>query len=169
MSEEIKQIKNSTHSYPEGFSIPENYQFKSKKGLNEEIVRDISRRKGEPEWMLKKRLHGLRTFHELVLPEWGPDLSNLDLDEIHFFMKPDAEKNATSWEDVPEDIKNTFDRLGIPEAEKKALAGVGAQYESEVVYHNLKKEWEEQGVVFLDCDEAIKQYPELVKKYFMTS
>ncbi len=138
-------------------------------GINEELVRKISAFKNEPDWMLQKRLAGLELFYQLKLPDWGPSLSELDLSKIRFFLLPDAPHNATRWEDVPEDIKKTFDKLGIPEAEKKVLAGVGAQYESQVVYHNLKKEWKEQGVVFLDCDEAVQTHPELVKKYFMTS
>ncbi|MBI2140667.1 Fe-S cluster assembly protein SufB [Candidatus Woesearchaeota archaeon] len=148
---------------------PEKLRFKAEPGISEEIVREISRDKKEPDWMLKKRLEGYRAFLELEMPGWGPSLKNLDLSQIYFYMIPDAKQNATSWDEVPSDIKKTFERLGIPEAEKKALAGVGAQYESSVVYHKLKEEWEKQGVVFLDCDEAVKQYPELVKKYFMTS
>jgi Fe-S cluster assembly protein SufB len=148
---------------------PENLKFKAEKGISEELVRQISKDKNEPEWMLDKRLEGLKVFNEKEMPNWGPDLSELDLNEIHYYMRPDAKKNQTSWEDVPEDIRKTYEKLGIPEAERNALAGVGAQYESEVVYHKLKKELEDQGVVFLDMDEAVKQYPELVKKYFMTS
>lgn len=147
----------------------ERLKFKSEKGINEEIVRKISYDKNEPEWMLNKRLNALRIFNKKPIPTWGPDLSELNLEEIHFYMKPDAKKNSKSWEDVPEDIRRTYEKLGIPEAERKSLAGVGAQYESEVVYHNLKKDMEEKGVVFLDMDEALKQYPELVKKYFMTN
>lgn len=143
--------------------------YKAVPGLTEALVREISRQKGEPQWMLDKRLEGLRLFNELPMPTWGPSLEALDLEKIHFFMRPDAKKNAQAWEDVPEDIKQTFDKLGIPEAERKALAGVGAQYDSDVIYHSLKKEWEDQGVVFLDCDEAVQQYPDLVKKYFMTT
>jgi len=143
--------------------------YQAEPGITEEVVEKISSDKNEPEWMLNKRLNGLRLFNELKMPEWGPNLDDLDLNEIHFFMKPDASRNAESWDEVPDDIKNTFEKLGIPEAERNALAGVGAQYESEVVYHNLKKEWVDQGVIFLDCDEALKQYPKLVKKYFMTN
>src|SRR3989338_2213375 len=119
--------------------------------------------------MLKKRLAGYKAFLELSIPDWGPSLDKLDLSQIYFYMVPDAKKNASTWEEVPDDIKKTFERLGIPEAEQKVLSGVGAQYESQVVYHKLKEEWEKQGVVFLDCDEALKQYPELVKKFFMTT
>ena len=143
--------------------------FKSEQGvIDEELVKEISKQKNEPEWMLKIRLKGLKFFLEKPMPDWGPDLSGLDLSGIHYFLRPDA-KQSRRWEDVPEDIKKTFDRLGIPEAEKKALAGVGAQYESDIIYHNLKKEWEDKGVVFLDMDEAVQKYPELVKQYFMTT
>ncbi|MFB6246104.1 MAG: Fe-S cluster assembly protein SufB [Candidatus Pacearchaeota archaeon] len=147
----------------------ERLSYRAQPGVSEELVRRISADKGEPEWMLNKRLEGLRTFEQLKMPDWGPDLSDLDLDSIYFYMRPDAQKNARSWEDVPEDIRNTYEKLGIPEAERSALGGVGAQYESEVVYHNLRQDLEEKGVVFLDMDEALKQYPEFVKKYFMTS
>ena len=116
----------------------EKLSYKSDLGeLNEELVREISKQKNEPEWMLQKRLKGLELFHKIPMPHWGPSLAKLDLTKIHFFVRPDAKSNATDWKDVPEDIKNTFERLGIPEAEKTALAGAGAQYESDVVYHNL--------------------------------
>ena len=148
---------------------PERLTFKAQPGITEEIVRRISQDKNEPEWMLKKRLVGLRIFNELSIPDWGPNISDLDLSEIIYYMKPDAKKNARSWEDVPEDIRQTYEKLGIPKAEREALGGVGAQYESEVVYHNLRKELEEKGVIFLDMDLAIQQYQDLVKKYFMTT
>ena len=147
----------------------ERLTFKATEGIDESTVRNISKEKNEPEWMLKKRLEGFRIFQSLPFPTWGPSLAKLDLSKIHYFMKPDAKRNATSWENVPEDIRKTFDRLGIPEAEKHALGGVGAQYESEVIYHSLKKEWEDKGVIFLDCDEAVQKHPDLVKKFFMTS
>ncbi len=143
--------------------------YKAEAGVSEALVRKISKTKNEPEWMLAKRLQGLSTFHSFKMPTWGPDLSKLDLSSIHLFMRPDAKKNAEQWDDVPSDIRDTYEKLGIPEAEQKALAGVGAQYESEVIYHSLKKEWVDAGVVFLDMDEAVHKYPELVKKYFMTT
>ncbi len=146
---------------------PEQSSFRSEPGVNEALVREISAQKNEPAWMLKKRLQGLALFKTKPLPAWGPDLSGLDLDKITYFVRPGSAE-ATSWEDVPESIKRTFDRLGIPEAEKKSLAGVGAQYDSDVVYHNLKKTWQDKGVVFENMDTAVQQYPELVKKYFMT-
>lgn len=117
--------------------------------------------------MLEKRLRALRLFLETPLPNWGPNLSGLDLNNITYFVRPDADESA-SWEDVPEDIKRTFDRLGIPEAERTVLGGVGAQYDSDVVYHNLQEEWKEQGVIFENMDTAVRKYPELVEKYFMT-
>jgi Fe-S cluster assembly protein SufB len=135
--------------------------------LTEEIVRLISSTKKEPEWMLAHRLKGLAAFHEKPTPAWGPDITKLDTNEIIYFIQNKGEKNARAWEDVPADIKKTFQRLGIPEAEQRALAGAGAQYESEMAYHNLKREWEEQGVIFLDMDEALKQHEDLVKEYFM--
>lgn len=145
----------------------EDLKFKSQPGLSEELVKQISKDKNEPEWMLKKRLEGLRIFNEKPMPNFGPDLSEIDFDKIFFYMRPNAERNSDDWEKVPEDIRNTYEKLGIPEAERKSLAGVGAQYESEVVYHKLKKDLEDKGVIFLDMDEAVKQHPELVKKYFM--
>lgn len=143
------------------------YLFKVPIGINEEVVRKISEYKKEPEWMLQKRLKALEIFNELQYPKWGPDLSKLDLNKITYFYIPDAKANANSWDDVPEEIKNTFERLGIPEAERKALAGVGAQYDSEVVYHNLKESLVKQGVIFENFDVAVQEYPELVQKYFM--
>jgi len=142
------------------------WKYKIKPGINEEVVRKISEYKKEPEWMLQHRLKCYEIFKQLKMPEWGPNLKKLNLDEITYFGIPDANR-ANKWEDVPQDIKETFERLGIPEAERRSLAGAGTQYESAVVYHNLKKEWEEQGVVFEDCDIALKEYPDLMKKYFM--
>lgn len=144
------------------------YVRRAQKGLTEKLVRKISHDKQEPAWMLEKRLEGLRLFREKPLPTWGPDLSALNFDDIIYYAAPDdivAENK--SWDAVPSDIKNTFERLGIPEAEKKLLAGVGAQYESETVYHRLKKEWEAQGVLFEDMDDALRKYPDVVKEYFM--
>lgn len=145
------------------------FRYRSTPGLTEELIKKISASKNEPEWMLNKRLEGLKIFNELPMPTWGPNLDKLDLNEITYFLQPDANKNARDWNDVPKEITDTFEKLGIPQAEQAALAGVGAQYESETVYHNLKKEWEDKGVVFLDCDEALHSHPELMKKYFMTS
>lgn len=143
------------------------WRFSTKPGLDENIVRQISAHKKEPEWVLEKRLAGLQCFQKRSVPTWGPDLSRLKLDEITYFADP-GQQEATSWEDVPDDIRRTFDRLGIPEAEKTALAGAGAQYESQMAYHNLKEKWEKLGVIFENFDTAIQKYPELVKPYFMT-
>ncbi|MFT4244331.1 MAG: Fe-S cluster assembly protein SufB [Candidatus Woesearchaeota archaeon] len=143
-------------------------RYVSQGGFTEELVRKISSDKNEPQWMLDKRLKALEHYNNTPLPKWGPSLEKLDLDNIVYYSDPDAQE-STSWDDVPEDIKRTFEKLGIPEAEREALSGVGAQYDSGVVYHNLKKEWEDKGVVFENMDVAVHKYPELVKKYFMTS
>ncbi|PIR03044.1 MAG: Fe-S cluster assembly protein SufB [Candidatus Magasanikbacteria bacterium CG11_big_fil_rev_8_21_14_0_20_43_7] len=141
--------------------------FRASPGITEEVVREISKQKNEPAWMLEKRLKAYELFKQTPMPTWGPDLSKLNLDEITYFIRPDATE-STSWDDVPDDIKETFNKLGIPEAEKNALAGVGAQYDSDVIYHNIKKELAEQGVIFENMDVAVQKYPELVQKYFMT-
>src|SRR3989344_2013901 len=143
-------------------------KFTAKPGINEEIVRLISNTKNEPEWMLQKRLKGLEFFQKTPVPTWGPDLSKLNFDEIIYYVRPDA-KESTSWKDVPKEIRDTFERLGIPEAEKNALAGVGGQYDSEVVYHNIKEDLKRKGVIFENMDVAVQKYPKLVKKYFMTN
>ena len=141
--------------------------YQAKPGVSKKVVTEIAKQKSEPAWMLKKRLAGLELFLKTPMPKFGPDLSKLDLDAITYFVRPDAPESQT-WEKVPEKIKKTFDRLGIPEAEKKALAGVGAQYDSDVVYHNLKKQWEDKGVIFENMDVALQKYPKLVQEYFMT-
>jgi Iron-regulated ABC transporter membrane component SufB len=143
------------------------YEILLPKGLNEEIVREISRIKNEPSWMEEFRVKSFKLFMEKPMPTWGVDLSKLRLDDIHYYAKPTSKKGR-SWDEVPEYIKRTFERLGIPEAERKFLAGVGGQYDSEVVYHNLRKELEKQGVIFVDTDTAVREYPEIVKKYFGT-
>jgi len=147
----------------------ENLIFKAEPGITEELVKQISKDKNEPKWMLEKRLLGLKIFNEKKIPTWGPNLEELDFSKIIYYMKPNAKKNSKSWKEVPEEIRKTYEKLGIPQAEINALGGVGAQYESEVVYHNLKKDLVKKGVVFLDMDEAVQKYPELVKKYFMTN
>ena len=153
--------------YKYGFNDGDVGIFKSGKGLTEEIVREISRQKDEPEWMLEFRLDALKIFHSKPMPTWGSDLSEIDFDNIHYYVRP-SEKSEKDWDDVPEDIKRTFDRLGIPEAERKFLAGVGAQYDSEVVYHNIREDLEKDGVIFLDPETGVKEYPEIFKKYFGT-
>ncbi|MBR1580325.1 MAG: Fe-S cluster assembly protein SufB [Selenomonadaceae bacterium] len=141
--------------------------YKSHAGLTEEIIRDISARKNDPDWMLAFRLRSLAVYHSLELPTWGPDISDLDMDQIVTYVKPDA-KMVGSWDELPDDIKNTFDRLGIPEAEKKSLAGVGAQYDSEVVYHNVQQSLTDDGVVYTDMESALRDHEEIVREYFMT-
>ncbi len=153
--------------YKYGFSDPENYVFKSRKGLDREVVKLISTMKSEPEWMLDFRLKAYDHYINQPLPSWGPDLSGLDLNEIYYYVKPTAGQGA-SWEEVPETIKNTFDKLGIPEAEQKFLAGVGAQYESEMVYHSIQKHLEDLGVIFLSIEDGLKKHPDLFRQYFAT-
>jgi Fe-S cluster assembly protein SufB len=153
--------------YRYGFSDPETYVFKSHKGLDQEIVRQISAMKGEPQWMLDFRLKALEHFLKRPMPTWGADLSDLHLDDIYYYVKP-TEGDARNWDDVPATIKNTFDRLGIPEAEQKFLAGVGAQYESEMVYHSIQEHLEKQGVIFLSIEDGLRKHPDLFKEYIGT-
>jgi Fe-S cluster assembly protein SufB len=153
--------------YKYGFSVPENYVFKSRKGLDEDVIKEISWMKGEPEWMTKFRLHAYRAFEKRPMPQWGANLGDINFNDIYYYIKP-TDRQQRSWEEVPDDIRNTFDRLGIPEAEQKFLAGVGAQYESEVVYHNIQKELEQKGVIFLDMDSGLREHPDLVREYFGT-
>jgi len=143
----------------------EMYVHLSKKGLTKDTVREISQLKDEPQWMLDFRLRSYDIFMKKSMPQWGGDLNKIDFQNIYYYAKA-SDKTEKSWDDVPENVKNTFDKLGIPEAEKKFLAGVGAQYESEVVYHNLRKDLADQGVLFLDTDSALKEHPEIFKKYF---
>lgn len=145
---------------------PSPYAINAKRGVDEELVRMISAEKKEPQWMLEHRLASLQIFTDKPMPTWGADLSILDLDDIIYYATAGAGESDT-WEEVPEEIRKVYDRLGIPEAERKMLAGVGAQYESEVVYHKLKDQWEKKGVIFLDMDVALREHEELVKKYFM--
>src|SRR5256886_2423171 len=150
-----------------GFFDPEKFVFKAKRGLSPEVVKEISWMKNEPEWMTKFRLRALQIWDKKELPTWGADLSTIDFQNIYYYLKS-TEKQGKTWEDVPADIKNTFDRLGVPQAERKFLAGVAAQYESEVVYHSLHKELESKGVIFTDTDSALREYPDLFKEYFGT-
>jgi Fe-S cluster assembly protein SufB len=158
------ELKRNVYDKPDEHKA----KFVAKPGINEEVVRLISATKNEPQWMLDLRLKALQHFLKTPLPTWGPNLSKLDLQEIVYFVDPNATE-SDSWDDVPDEIKHTFEKLGIPEAEKKSLAGVGAQYDSGVVYHNLQKKLKDKGVVFENMDVALKEYPELVKKYFMTN
>lgn len=153
--------------YKYGFSFPDQSVFKPGKGLSEDIVRAISAQKKEPEWMLEFRLRALRAFGRKTMPAWGAKIGDIDFDDIYYYAKP-AEKAVTSWKDLPEDILATYDRLGLPEAEKQFLAGVGAQYDSEVVYHSIKKELEEQGVLFMSPEQAVSEHPDIVREYFGT-
>ncbi len=158
---------NELNDYQYGFSDPDTFVFKSRKGLNEEVVRQISAMKGEPEWMLEFRLKALKHFLSRPIPTWGADLSDLNLDDIYYYVKPtDAE--GRTWDDVPETIKNTFEKLGIPEAERKYLAGVGAQYDSEMIYHNVQEELEQQGVIFMSIEDGLRHHPDLFREYFST-
>src|ERR687887_401382 len=164
---ETEVVAGIGNDYKYGFRDEENYVFKSERGLTREVVGAISEHKNEPDWMRKFRLKSLEYFQARPLPTWGGDLTQIDFDNIYYYIKP-TEKQAQSWEDLPPDIKNTWDRLGIPEAERKFLAGVGAQYESEVVYHKLQEELEKQGVIFLDMDGGLREHEDLVKQYFGT-
>jgi Fe-S cluster assembly protein SufB len=162
---ETEIVAEIGNDYKYGFHDPENYFFKSGRGLSPELVASISEHKNEPDWMRKFRLKSLEYFRARPLPAWGGDLSEIAFENIYYYIRP-TESQADSWEDLPPDIKNTWDRLGIPEAERKFLAGVGAQYESEVVYHKLQEELESQGVIFLDMDSGLREHEELVKEYF---
>ncbi len=148
------------------FKNKDDYSYKIKKGLTKEIVLDISKRKNDPEWMKEIRLKGLEEYNKLELPTWGPDLSELDLDDLSLYVRPKG-NIANSWDEVPDDIKNTFEKLGIPESERLSLAGVGAQYDSEVVYHSMKEELSSIGVIYTDMESAVREYPDLVREYFM--
>ncbi len=142
-------------------------RFSADVGLSREVVIEISRQKCEPDWMLRKRLDAFERFQSVSLPSWGPSLASLDLQAITYFVRPEANESR-SWDDVPSSIRTTFEQLGIPAAERTSLSGVGAQFDSDVVYHNLKKEWEALGVVFLNMDEALRQHEDMVREYFMT-
>lgn len=167
MEKQTTSAKPLTTDVNGDFSVREVSDFKVGLGINEHIVRSISRKKREPKWMLALRLKALKEFEQRPLQKWGPDLSELDMHDIYYYLKP-VKKQERTWDDVPEEIKTTFDRLGVPQAERKHLAGLGAQYESEVVYHNLRPEWKKKGVVFLDTDTGLRKFPDLFKKYFGT-
>ena len=158
---------NGLNDYQFGFSDPDTFVFKSNKGLDELVVRQISAKKGEPKWMLDFRLKALKHYEQRPMPSWGADLSDLDLDDIYFYVKPTKGEGRT-WDEVPETIKNTFEKLGIPEAEQKYLSGVGAQYDSEMIYHSVHENLEKQGVIFLSIEEGLRQHPEVFREYFST-
>src|SRR3990167_6318256 len=153
--------------YQYGFKDTEAHIFKTPKGLSRAIVEMISRYKNEPQWMLEYRLHAYDVFCKKKMPHWGADLSGINFDEMYYYLKP-TERSTQEWSDLPKDIKKTFDRLGIPQMEQDFLAGVGAQYDSEVVYHNMRKELVDLGVVFSDVETAMREHPDLVKQYFGT-
>ena len=159
----------SKADYQYGFSDPEQYSFKSRRGLDRDVVEQISKHKQEPDWMLQFRLRALDIFLKKPMPTWpSADLSEIDFANIFYYLRPTENSAEKNWDDVPPYIKDTFDKLGIPEAERKFLAGVSAQYESEVVYHSIREDLEKQGVVFLDMDAGLRQYPDLVREYFGT-
>lgn len=167
MSTKAQRATKNLDTYEWGFSMPNVSVGQTPKGLSVDIVKAISGWKKEPEWMLEKRLAALKVFQAKTMPQWGANLNDINFDEIYYYMKPVHEQGRT-WDDVPESMKKTFDRLGIPEAEKKFLAGVGAQYDSEVIYHSLIDSLTKQGVIFTDMDTALRDYPEIVKQYFGT-
>jgi Fe-S cluster assembly protein SufB len=161
-----EQAIDSLGHYAFGWSDSDVAGASARRGINEEVVRDISAKKSEPQWMTDFRVKALKLFERQPMPTWGADLSGIHFDTIKYFVRS-GEKQAATWDDLPDDIKNTYDRLGIPEAEKQRLvSGVAAQYESEVVYHSIQKDLEDQGVIFLDTDSALKQYPDLFREYF---
>ncbi len=169
LSQEERALRglNAEYEAKYGFRDEERYTYKAPKGLTREIVTEISRMKGEPDWMLALRLKALDIYLSKPVPTWGADLSGIDYDDIHYYIRP-TEQEGRTWDDIPENIKNTFDKLGIPEAEQKFLAGLGAQYESEMVYHNIRRDLEEKGVIFVSIDDGLKQYPDLFRQYFGT-
>lgn len=163
----VTKLTESEKDYSGAFNVPDNPIYKSPKGLSREVVKEISRQKNEPAWMLEFRLKAFDVLEQKHMPSWGGDLSKIDFSNIHYFLRA-TDKAERSWEDVPEDVKKTFDRLGIPEAERKFLAGAGAQFDSEAVYHNLHESLVKQGVIFLDMDTAVREHPDLVKQYLGT-
>lgn len=158
-------VKDTFKGYQFGFKTDSQAKYKSPKGLNEEVIRNLSKMKGEPEWMLEFRLKSYKIFLEKPMPTWGADLSGIDFDNIHYYLKP-QDKEETSWDEVPKEIKDTFEKLGIPQAEKEFLSGTGAQFESEVVYHSLLQDLQDKGVIFESTDVALQKYPELFKEHF---
>src|SRR5215472_16214754 len=161
------EVGSDLEQYKWGFSKPENYVFKARKGLSHEIVEEISQMKGEPQWMRDFRHKSLDIFLKKPMPTWGGDLSGIDFENIYYYIKPTQEAGKT-WDDLPAEIKETFEQLGIPEAERKYLAGVGAQYESEVIYHKVREDLEKLGVIFVDPGTGLREHEELFRKYFAT-
>ena len=151
--------------YKLGWSDAEDYVFKPKRGLTEDIIKEMSWMKGEPDWMRDLRLKSYQQFLRRPMPSWGGDMSEIFFDDIFYYIKP-TNKQVDAWDELPESVKQTYEKLGIPEAERKYLAGVTAQYESEVVYHKNREDLEQQGVIFTDMDTALREYPEIVRAYF---
>ncbi len=167
MPQDVLLEELNLDDYKYGFRDPDSYVFKSERGLSRSVVEKISGMKEEPEWMLKRRLKALEIYESKPVPTWGGDLSRLDMNRIFFYVRP-AEREGRSWDEVPDDIKRTFDRLGIPEAERRSLAGVGAQYESEMVYHKIKDDLAAKGVIFDSIEDGLRKHPDLFKQYFGT-
>ena len=165
MAEKKTQIEDISRNIYD-IKNKDEYSYKSKKGITKEIVEEISKQKNDAPWMREFRLKALETYNKLALPTWGPNLDELNMDEIATYVRPKTDMKS-NWDDVPEDIKNTFDALGIPEAEKESLAGVGAQYDSEVVYHSIKEDLVKQGVIYTDMETAVRDYPDIVEEHFM--
>ncbi|MBV9691948.1 MAG: Fe-S cluster assembly protein SufB [Ktedonobacteraceae bacterium] len=165
MSGQAFELEQGT--YTAGFHVAENYTYKSEKGLDKRVVENISEMKGEPSWMRQFRLKSLDLFEKRPMPTWGADLSGIDFDDIYYYIKP-VPQQGKNWDEIPPEIKDTFDRLGIPQAEQKYLAGVTAQYESEAVYHKVREDLEKLGVIFTDMDTALREYPDIVKEHFGT-
>ena len=165
---DLEQLTGVKEQYAYGFHDNIQSVFQTERGLNHGVIDAISDHKNEPDWMRKFRHDALDIFFSKPMPTWGADLSGIDFDETKYYSKPTDRSADKNWDDVPENIKNTFERLGIPEAERKFLAGVGAQYDSEVVYHSLRAEWEKLGVIFLDMDTGLREHPEIVREYFAT-
>ena len=167
VQEERVEVAAMKSDYQFGFHDPDQSVFRARKGLDKDIVAQMSEIKGEPGWMRDIRLNALEIFQQKPTPTWGGRVEDIDFDDIYYYVKP-ADREGRTWDDVPDNIKKTFDRLGIPEAERKFLAGVGAQYDSEVVYHSLKEDLERQGVIFLSPDQALQEHPDLLREYFGT-
>ncbi len=164
-----KALEGLKEEYEYGWKTEDaEYAYVARKGLDHDVIDHISNLKGEPDWMREFRHKALDIFLSKPMPNWGPDLSEIDFDEIYYYIKPTEEESSGSWDDVPAYIRETFDRLGVPEAERKFLAGLGAQFESEMVYHSLREEWEKLGVIFLSIEDGLKQHPDLFREYFAT-
>ena len=163
----MQKTQDVQFDYKYGFSMPENYNFKERRGLDEDVIKRMSAMKKEPAWMTAFRLKSYKIFLDRPMPTWGADLSKINFDNYYYYIRPTKDR-ANAWKDLPAEIKDTYDKIGIPEAEKKYLSGVSAQYESEVVYESVRKELTKQGVVFMDTDSALKKYPKIFEEYFAT-